>query len=1270
MCPICAVPNPRTYRFCSRCGAPLPPTSHQQTSNATREPIAGDDPLALTGGSPRVPAAPAGEATDEAHVLLAGERRVATIIVADVQGSTDLFEKVGTEAWVTLMNRIFRLLEAEIYRYGGKVDQFRGDGLLAFFGTTVAHEDDPERGVLAAIAMQHAVKAFAVELSEQQGITLSLRVGVNTGEVIATNIGDRHTYSEDTAMGGAIALAARMEQSAEPGTVLVSANTYHLVEGQFEWIGLGEITVKGIRLPIRVYRPLSYRTSTESRHTYDFLVPMVGREAELRTIVGCVDNLLTGRGGALIVVGEHGMGKSLLIEEARRHFARREALLAEVEALGPRDARDSMAHAGERTGPRIREVRGRARSYEQTQPYAIWQDLLRNWLGIRSEESGEAAAAQLRERTEALWGSDTTNVYPDLARFLGLPLEAPYATQVKALDAEGQRQRLFVAIRSWLDQLAQLGPLIINFSDMHWCDSTSLDLLRYCLPLCDNVDLLWLFVFRPERHSPVWEFWHHLETEFPHRLTTLTLEPLDAESSRTLIDQMIGQDVLPEETEALIIQKAEGNPFYVQELVRSLVASGVLIRESAAGADGEQQGAWHATQAVTSLSLPDSLQSLLTARIDRLGHYEQLVLQRAAVIGTMFWSRILSSISPDIPNLRDHLTALQRAQLIAERGRGPDLGIEYVFESKLVRDAAYDSLLSAQRVALHLAVADCLESDCGQEVLGQNQDLYWGALAYHYERAQRADKELLYTLKNAEHAESIFANAEASQHYTHALTVLDRVASDRDSRVLHKEHLELRFRILMGRHKVYYLMARFDAMQKDAQELLSLARELPDKPTMLIDALLRQPGVGDHLSRVEIEAGIPMAEEALTLSREIKDRKRELQSQISIINQRLLLGDPSWQSLAEEALELAREADERHYEARLLVGMGGIYAFSDQPERGMEYLEAAAALAMSQGLEDRVVQMALLNLLGLEFERSGDYCRLLTEYQQERLHASREIGHRPMESQALQACGRITGIYLGDYATALDALEDCQRILAGSQDAIYPMFHIAQIQIAQTDLEAANATLQRIGAVDTLIEDRALASLTLVRSMLHNAEGVRAATRSDVGCVIEHLQKAIDLSNTVIQLAGRSTLVSRQYEMAAHCQATVAHLGLAQSLPADTEVHLTQALQSAEQAHDIYQSFGFSQIVECASEEILLRYSQALAANQQHDLAMRYLRRAYDEVARKHGLIPADSHFRRTYLEQIPLHREIRAAYSSRVGNILTESSQILPQAEPANLLP
>ena len=1272
LCPVCKFANPTDYLFCTECGTGLAPG--QASSYAPEKQTAAPESLAVTTQVTQ-------QSTETGVPLpqLKGERRVATIILADVQGSTDLLESVGSEAWVEIMNRMFQLLEAEIYRYGGSVDQFRGDGLVAFFGTDVAHEDDPERGVLAAMAMQRAVRSYARDLATQEGIELSLRIGVNTGEVIVANVGNDQTYSESTAMGEAVALAARMEQAAEADTVLVSENTQRLVAQQFDWLPLGEIRVKGVSRPVQIHRPLASQSQYDQSQGYDLAGPLVGRERAAETVIGCIEDLDEGLGGILMLTGERGMGKSMLLQQVRRHFARRQALMAQVQrtdsAASPSsDAAELEARPGIATTLRMREIRGRARSYDQSLPYAMWQDLLRQWLGIHGDESKEKTRDRLRLQSEALWGRAMVEHYPDLARFLGLPLEPAFAEQIKHLDAEGTRQHLFLAIRSWLEELAQQGPLIITFSDMHWADATSLELLKYCLPLCDYLDLLWLFVFRPDRRSKTWEFHHYVETEYPHRLESVALAPLTVDQSKALVEQMIGPGVLPEETETLIIQKSEGNPFFIQELVHSLITDGSLVRESTTAADGRKDEVWHATQAVTTLSLPDSLQAVLIARAHRLSPPEQLVLQRAAVIGYSFWYDVLHALTPNPADLRTHLTALQRAQIISERGRGPDLGVEYTFRSKLMRDAVYDSLLSSQRAAFHLQIADYIEGRFivgGADAAAPGLERFCGTLAYHYQHANRLDKELAYTLRSADRAKELYANAEAAQHYTHALALLDQLAQEQSNGATADLAKTQRFQVLMRRHQVYYLMAEFSEMRRNAEMLLPLARELTrdGDPTWLIDALLHQPGVDDCDCREDIENGIQMAREALDLSRKIGDRRRELESLLANINQCLALSDPAWRSMVEEALELARETRNHAFEARILIGMGGIYAFSDEPERSMQYLEAAAALAMNEGLDDFVVQMSLLNLLGLEFERSGDYCRLLSEYQQERLHASREIGHRPIESQALQACGRITGIYLGDYATALDALQESRRIQAGSPRSVYPLCHIAQVRIAQADHESARETLAEIKRIGEPVLGRGLASLRLVEAMLCNAEGARSATKGNIEDTARSLSRTLQLCQQVVELSAENPLVSQQYEMAAQCLATVAHLGLSQTLTDDPARagHVKAALRAAERAHDIHQLFGFAQIIECVSEEVFLRYSQALAANQQYDLAGRFLRRAYDEMMRKHTLIPADSHFRRTYLEQIPPHREIRAAYATRVGSILTEAGAIRQPAEPAD---
>ena len=1221
-CPACGFANPPDFRFCGQCGAPLA----EQPALAPRPqpPPPVEDQVPILPGPAPLTSLPIYQFTDLPS--LEGERRLATVILADVTGSTDLLEQIGTEAWVEIMNRVLHILEAEVYRFGGEVDQFRGDGLVAFFGAKSAHEDDPERAVLAGLAMQTAIKPYAAELAEREGIELPLRVGVNTGEVIVTSIGDSRQHSEDTAMGEGIALAARMETAAEAGTVLVSENTYRLVESQFEWEPLGEITVKGVSQPVAVYRPLAPRADADwlpRLQTYGLSIPLIGRKVEFRTLKGCVEDLYDGRGGIVMVTGDKGLGKSFLVAEVRQHFARHGALLAEAHAAG------SVGDRPERGPAPLTWLRGRCRSYDQSWPYSMWLDLLRGWLGMREGEPKEETRDRFRRQAELLWGDRLAEHYPYLATFLSLPLEDVFAERVKHLDAEGLRQQFFFALRSWVEAMARRGPLVLAFADVHWADTTSLDLLKYCLPLCDDEALLWLIVFRPDRTAPVWEFRHRVETEYPHRVTTLMIPSLTEAQSDEFIDQLIGPEALPAGTRALVLDKAEGNPYYIGELVNSLIAQGVLVQEA-------ETGQWRATQAVASLDLPDTLQSLLLARIDSLSSDERRVLQMAAVIGSVFWSDVLQALAGDA-TLKAHLTALQRAQLIHERGRVPDLGMEYIFKSNLIRDAAYDSLLSAQRVTYHLKAAEYLEDlCCGLETLTP----YYGVLAYHYRQAGNPGKELFYTVQAAEQAKGIYANVEALEHYTRALELLDEMeaqaADDENENRLYAIRTQ-RFEVLNGRREVFYVRGDFEAGWADAQALLPLAHQLHDDPVWLIDALLQQPNVAHWRSREELEAGIPIAQQALALARQLGDRRREMQSLVAIASQRLWVNDPTAWETAEHALDLARQLGDRSYEVGILLGMGQVYAWSDQPERGMEYLEAA--LPFCQALDDKIAETDLLNLIGLQFERSGDYHRLLIEYHQKRLHLSREIGHRPIEGDALMHCGQIQSLRLGDYEAGLALLEECLRLWEGFPGELFALLRVVQVQAAQGRYNEALETLEharRIIGVHA-VRDMGRAGLRLVSAILYNALGDEA-----------HLREALELAAQTSQLVADAPL-TRQYEMAAACESAAAHLGLAEYLAdeAERQAHLRQALESSQAALDIYQHFGFVQIIECVSEEILYRHSLALAANGRQAEAAEYLQRAYDEMMRKHGLIPSDSPFGRTYLENVPLHRDIRAAYAA-----------------------
>ena len=727
---------------------------------------------------------------------LSGERRQATVLIADVKGSTIILEQIGSEAWVEVMNGVLQIMGAAIYRFGGQVDQFRGDGVVAFFGARSAHEDDPERAVMAALVMQHELKLHAEQLAVSHQIDLLVRVGINTGEVITANIGNRAQHSEDTTMGGAVSLAARLEAAAEAGTILVSQYTYRLVESRFKWKSLGEIAIRGLSHPFAVYQPLGPAFEAEQQHrlqAHGLWIPMVGRDDEIDAIERSITHLRKGIGGVTLVSGEAGMGKSRLIFEARQRVERVEALL------------------GEKAGSLI-WLQGRCRSYGQTLPDSMWVDLWQRWLGGGHWAPREEAVDRLQEKLKEYCGESIGEIYPYLATLLSLPLEEPYASQIKHLDAEGWRNQFFIAVRSLLEIMSQREPVAVVFTEVHWAEEASLELLKFCLPLCLQERVGFVIVFRPERSSPVWNFKHFVETEFFHRLTTLELLPLTEAQSDELIQRMIGVEVLSEEARSQVLEKSNGNPYYLTELLHSLIDRGVLMQD--------ESGQWQIVDDEISLHLPDSLKSLLLSRIDHLSSEEKRVLQIAAVVGPIFWSNILESLVKNGSDLRGQLAAMQRAQLITERGTLPDLGREYAFNSTLIREAAYESILSTQKENLHLSVANFLEQIVQEKTLKH----YHGIVAYHYQQAGNCQKDLFHTLLAAQEAQQIHANKEAIQAYSHALTLMERTDGEACVPV---DNLvdEWKLEALRGLGQIQFGIGNVQEAEKHFREAITIGRQ-------------------------------------------------------------------------------------------------------------------------------------------------------------------------------------------------------------------------------------------------------------------------------------------------------------------------------------------------------------------------------------------------------------------------------------------------------------
>ena len=1202
ICPACNFTNPPVFKFCGNCGTVL-------DESANRIPSAPGNGFAAPSPIPEMKFStqPAGLSQ------LEGERRVVTVIVADVTGSTNLLEQLGNKSWVEMMNRVLLALEAEIYRYGGVVDQFRGDGLVAFFGSDVSNEDDPERAVLAALAMQQAIEKQNLSLPASVKTGIKLRVGVNTGEVIVASIGDKQQHREDTAMGIAIAVAARLESAAEPGTVLASESTKQQTENQFNWEPLGEILVKGLTLPLAVYRPNSSRSDIDRAinvEIFGYTIPLVGRETELSRIEQHVDILKLGQGSLVLLSGETGIGKQALIREVRQFFLRQESLLA--------DAQGQEAPTEEQ----FLWLSGRCRSYNRNWPYSLWIELLSNWLDVYSGQHHEEVQQSLLARTQELWGESYNQYYPYLAELLRLPVEEEYREKIEYLSAESLRNQISTTIKAWLEALAIRKPTVVVFSEIEWSDPSSLHLLKSSVSVIERLPILFLLLYREENNSPVSEAINTILEMEAGLAEHLTLAPLSDEHINQLIDYLTGPDVFPPETRGLLVRNSEGNPSYIVEILRSLIDKEVLIQDC-------DSSRWCLSRPVGSSDLQGNLTRLLQARIDRLTPLERQTLQMAAVVGPVFWSQILQAVIGDQVLIKEPLNSLLKAQLIERRGRNPEMGWEYNFRTDLIHGVVYESLLNSQRETYHLRIAQTLEETNPSESGIEHQAF----IAYHYRRANEPRKELFYANWAAEKANEVYAVEEAIEHYSRALVLLDELeAKSKNAKQLRALQTQ-RFEVLTGRLTAQYQMGDIKSGLQDARALLELARAMEDEPTWLIDALLKQPEVEVSDTREQLDEGLKMADQALVKSRELGDKHRELFSLIAKARLLNIRGDAHGVVLGLEALELARQLEDTDTQVTLLLGLSQAYGMEDV-KRELEYLNMA--LALRDKIHNKWIQLDLLSVTGSAKERYGDYYKLLNENHAKRVEICREIGDRIAEGYSLMTYAQVEGLYLGDYKAALEKVKTAYLLRENVGGSLFVLLRIAQLQVCLGLFTEAEMTLEQAAPLSE-VGPFAIgqAGLWLVRSILYNTRG----STTDYHSAMENAQHAVQL--------GEENRVSAQYLMAGCCEACTAHLGLVDN---DTDFsrrdeHRSKALDGSTRAVQIYERYGFVQIIECASEEILFRHGQALAANGRNEEAGNFFHQAYDEMMRKYDLIPADSHFRRTYLDNIALHRAIVLAY-------------------------
>jgi class 3 adenylate cyclase/tetratricopeptide (TPR) repeat protein len=671
--------------------------------------------------------------------MLVGERKLVTVMFADISGFTALSEKMDPESVRDMMNACFERLVPIIEKYEGTVDKFIGDGIMALFGAPVTHENDPERALRAALDMLKALTGFNTE----RNLNLGLHFGINTGPVIAGGIGtgERQEYS---VMGDTVNVASRLEDVSERGEILVGPDTYRLTAPLFEFKALELVKVKGKAEPVPVYRVLGAKAKPKRARwleTQGISSPLVGRDAEFAAITGCVERLLNGQGGIVSIIGEAGVGKSRLMAEVRRHIASAEG------------------------HPPSLWLEGRTLSFGQVISYWPFQEILWQYVGISEDDSEAEVWHKLESRVTALFAEDTAEVLPYLASLLTLEVKGEYAERVKYLDGEAMHRQVFLVSRRFFERLAQAKPVVLVFEDLHWVDESSALLLEHLLPLTERAPLLLCGVSRPDPKTPAARLREIATKDYADRYAEIRLASLSQIDSAQLVRNLMASETLSPRVQEMIIRKAEGNPFFLEEIIRSLIDVGAVIRDPATGL-------WRATARVETITIPDTIQGVVMARVDRLDEDVRQVLRTSAVIGRTFLYRVLRAIAEADRELDRHLAELQALEFIREKQRMPEL--EYIFKHALAQEATYESILLQKRRELHAQVGRVIEA-----LFADRLEEFYSLLAYHYARAEVWGKAHDYLLKAGDQAGQVAADAEALAHYEQALAAYEHAFGDR-----------------------------------------------------------------------------------------------------------------------------------------------------------------------------------------------------------------------------------------------------------------------------------------------------------------------------------------------------------------------------------------------------------------------------------------------------------------------------------------------------------
>jgi class 3 adenylate cyclase/tetratricopeptide (TPR) repeat protein len=991
-CPECGT---RLVARCAKCGTELLPAAKfcaecgQAVAAATDEAA----PPAPNAYTPRHLV----ERILTSRSALEGERKQVTILFCDIVESTRLAVALDPETLHELMDRALRLMAEAVHRYQGTVNQFLGDGLMALFGAPVALEDHALRAVQAALAIRETLAGYSEQLRQERGVEIRLRLGLNTGLVVVGRIGDdlRMDY---TAVGDATNLAARMQTLAEPGSILVTEHTQGLIEGYVRSEALGPMPVKGRSEPVRVFRVIGRRSA---RRRFDVmaargLTPLAGRQRELDLLAECWARVKAGRGQAVTIVGEAGVGKSRLLHEFHR----------------------SLEH------DRVTWLEGRCVAYGGAIPYLPVLDLLRANFGIEEDDNPLQIEAKLREGVRQL-EADVEWILPFLAELFTSRSDSA----LRDFEPKEKRKKTFEAIRALTAAGAQRRPVVLVQEDLHWIDRTSEDYLAFFVDSLGAMPVLLVATHRPGYHTRWADKSYH---------TQIALDLLGERDVETMVTGVLHAAGLPADLLRLIQDKAEGNALFVEEITTSLLERGVLVRKN-----GDVTWAPSAT-----VEFPATVQDIVRARLDRLDEPVKRTVQTAAVIGREFGVDLLTRVSGAAADVPDYLATLAQLELIREKRFFPEM--EYIFKHAVIQDVAYQSLLLQRRKDLHTAIGAAVE-----QLYADRLEEQAVILAYHYARSHRPDRAVGYALLAGDRAARLFATAEATTYYEQGLRLARELEASPEARRaeidaalklaavgvtrqdLERDRANLEAAAGLARELgedrrlagVLYWLGRIHYVLVDPEAAFVHARQSLELAERLDDDELAAPTVNlmgrIHYQRSEFVEAARMLERGVAQIRRLGNRQEESTAAGFTGLVLGLLGDfERAAAYADEGIRLATELRNPFAEAANLNYRGTICDQKGEWSGALERYERGARIASDAGDLFRLYIMKWWE--GRARAMSGDPARG-QKLLEESLALSGKIGTRfglATQKTELAVCL----LALGDPAAALDLCREAIRV--------------------------------------------------------------------------------------------------------------------------------------------------------------------------------------------------------------------------------------------------